>query len=79
MFFMFRVIPVWRHAFYILYAKSAEGINGGSRRYRLVAFPTRHLWSRQFPSIAGQCGKLIPQTAGFWKAGINEENINARF
>ncbi|MBP1524244.1 hypothetical protein IVY21_06420 [Salmonella enterica subsp. enterica serovar Worthington] len=40
--FMFRVIPDLASRLPILYAKSAEGINGGSERYRLMSsIPTR--------------------------------------
>ncbi len=57
--FYVRGYSVWRHAFHLLYAITAEGINGGSERYRLmVAFPTRRIYGRDsLRSIAGQCGK----------------------
>ncbi|TGB89998.1 FAD-dependent oxidoreductase, partial [Salmonella enterica subsp. enterica serovar Enteritidis] len=47
----------------------AEGINGGSERYRLMSsIPHATIYGRDsLRLLLVSAGKLIHQTAGFWK------------
>ncbi len=67
--FMFRVIRIWRHAFPYCMQNPAEGINGGSERYRLMSsIPHATIYGRDsLRLLLVSAGKLIHQTAGFWK------------
>jgi gamma-glutamylputrescine oxidase len=67
--FTSRVTPVWRHPSHIVCKILAEGINGGSDRYRLMSsIPHATIHGRDsLRLLLVTAGKLMHQTAGFWK------------